>query len=80
MNVSLTPKLEAFIKDKVESGSYNSSSEVVREALRLLEQRDAEERLKLETLRAEVQKGLDSLEEHGAKPLDIEAIKQQARL
>ncbi|WP_415895102.1 type II toxin-antitoxin system ParD family antitoxin [Neptuniibacter sp. PT34_22] len=61
MNVSLTPKLEAFVKSKVESGSYNSSSEVVREALRLLEQRDAEEQLKLETLRAEIQKGLDSV-------------------
>jgi antitoxin ParD1/3/4 len=79
MNVSLTPKLEAFIKSKVDSGSYNSSSEVVREALRLLEQRDAEEQLKLETLRFEIQKGLDSLEEHGAKPLDIEALKQRAR-
>lgn len=62
MNVSLTPKLEAFVKDKVKSGSYNSSSEVVREALRLLEQRDAQEQLKLETLRAEIQKGMDSFE------------------
>ncbi len=79
MNVSLTPKLEAFIKSKVDRGSYNSSSEVVREALRLLEQRDAEEQLKLETLRYEIQKGLDSLEEHGAKTLDIEALKQRAR-
>lgn len=61
MNVSLTPKLEAFVKSKVENGLYNSSSEVVREALRLLEQRDAEEQLKLETLRAEIQKGLDSV-------------------
>ncbi|MFY0676304.1 MAG: type II toxin-antitoxin system ParD family antitoxin [Neptuniibacter sp.] len=80
MNVSLTPKLEAFVKNKVKSGSYNSSSEVIREALRLLEQRDAQEQLKLETLRAEIQKGLDSLETHGAKPLDIEALKQRARL
>ncbi len=62
MNVSLTPKLEAFVKAKVESGNYNSSSEVIREALRLLEQRDTEEQLKLETLRAEIQKGLKSME------------------
>ncbi|WP_415896902.1 type II toxin-antitoxin system ParD family antitoxin [Neptuniibacter sp. QD57_21] len=68
------------MKSKVESGSYNSSSEVVREALRLLEQRDTEEQLKLETLRAEIQKGLDSVEKHGAKPLDMETLKQRARV
>ena len=36
MNVSITEKLEEFVNDKVESGLYNSASEVVREALRLL--------------------------------------------
>ena len=40
MNVSLTPELEKFVSAKVESGRYNSASEVVREALRLLEERD----------------------------------------
>jgi antitoxin ParD1/3/4 len=40
MNVSLTPELEKFVNDKVESGRYNSASEVVREALRLLEEHD----------------------------------------
>ncbi len=37
MNVSLSPKLEQYVQAKVESGRYNSASEVVREALRLLE-------------------------------------------
>ncbi len=41
MNVSLTPELEKFVSAKVESGRYNSSSEVVREALRLLEEHDS---------------------------------------
>ena len=36
MNISLTPTLEKFVQDKVASGLYNSVSEVVREALRLL--------------------------------------------
>ena len=36
MNVSLTPSLERFVREKVDSGLYNSASEVVREALRLL--------------------------------------------
>jgi antitoxin ParD1/3/4 len=35
MNVSLTPELEQFVQTKVQSGRYNSASEVVREALRL---------------------------------------------
>jgi len=41
MNVSLTPELEKFVSAKVGSGRYNSASEVVREALRLLEERDS---------------------------------------
>jgi antitoxin ParD1/3/4 len=40
MNVSLTPELDKFVVGKVESGRYNSASEVVREALRLLEEHD----------------------------------------
>ena len=48
MNVSLTPRLEAMIREKVDSGMYNNASEVVREALRLLEQHDRERRLREE--------------------------------
>ena len=44
MNVSLTPELEALVNDKVRSGLYQTASEVVREALRLLKQRDDEAR------------------------------------
>ena len=40
LNVSLTPELTAFIAAKVGTGRYQSASEVVREALRLLEQQD----------------------------------------
>jgi len=40
MNVSLTPELDKFVAGKVETGRYNSASEVVREALRLLEEHD----------------------------------------
>lgn len=52
MNVSLTPQLEAMIRRKVESGMYNNASEVVREALRLLDDRE-----KLTALRAAVSVG-----------------------
>lgn len=46
MNVSLTPRLEALVRQKVETGMYNNASEVVREALRLLEERDRIGRLR----------------------------------
>jgi antitoxin ParD1/3/4 len=46
MNVSLTPQLEAMIRQRVESGRYNSASEVVREALRLLEERERVQHLR----------------------------------
>ncbi len=41
MNVSLTPELERFVRRKIQSGLYNNASEVVRESLRLLKERDA---------------------------------------
>ncbi|MBU9174045.1 type II toxin-antitoxin system ParD family antitoxin [Burkholderia gladioli] len=43
MNVSLTPKLEELVKEKVATGLYNNASEVVREALRLMEARDRQD-------------------------------------
>ena len=44
MNVSLTPELEELVNEKVRSGLYQTASEVVREALRLLKLRDDEVR------------------------------------
>lgn len=43
MNVSLTPKLEEYVRNRVASGLYNNASEVIREALRLLVERDGSE-------------------------------------
>jgi antitoxin ParD1/3/4 len=76
MNVSLTPQLEELVKKKVESGLYGSASEVMREALRLLEERDRIRALRLEELRVEIRKGLDSGE---ATPLNIGDIKARGR-
>jgi antitoxin ParD1/3/4 len=45
MNVSLTPQLEKMVRDKVESGLYNNASEVVREALRLMAERERHQRI-----------------------------------
>jgi antitoxin ParD1/3/4 len=76
MNVSLTPELEELVRAKVESGRYLSASEVMREALRLLEERDKLQELRREELRREIRKGLDS---GPAEPLDMEAVKAKAR-
>jgi len=58
MNVSLTPDLEELVQKKVQSGRYSSASEVVREALRLLAERDELRQAELEALRASVEQGL----------------------
>jgi putative addiction module CopG family antidote len=54
MNVHLTPELEALIQKTVESGRYNSASEVMREALRLMEQRDELLDLRKEEIRRRI--------------------------
>lgn len=72
MNVSLTKQLDEFVKSKVESGMYNSSSEVIRHALRLLVEADEMNRAKLESLRAEIKQGLDSPKETEA--FDVSAF------
>jgi antitoxin ParD1/3/4 len=53
MNVSLTPQLEDMVRRKVDSGLYNNASEVVREALRLLDNRDRLQRLRESLIEAE---------------------------
>ena len=60
LNVSLTPQLEAMIHEKVASGMYASASEVIREALRVLDQQEKKKQEKLEWLRAAIQEGRDS--------------------
>lgn len=60
LNVSLTPHLEEFIQQTVSSGRFQSASELVRTALRLLEEREQERLARLEWLRGEIQKGLAS--------------------
>jgi len=57
MHVSLTPKLEELVRDKVDSGLYNNASEVIREALRLMHEFDSVQELKLKQLRKELAKG-----------------------
>lgn len=55
MNVSLTPQLEELIRKKVESGMYGNASEVVREALRLMDRKDRLDRLRSDIAEADAE-------------------------
>ena len=63
MQVSLTPQLEKFVSAKVNSGRYTSAGEVVREALRVLEEQDRMRALRLADFHAAVQERLASLDQ-----------------
>jgi len=61
-NVNLTEHLDRFIEAGISSGRFSNASEVVREGLRLLEQREQEDQAKLEWLRAAAKEGFDQLD------------------
>ena len=62
MNVSLTPALEDFVQSKVKKGRYNSASEVIREALRLLEEHEKARTAQLAEFNKELDRRLVSLD------------------
>lgn len=76
MNVNLTPKLEELVRAKVASGLYTSASEVVREALRLMDEQDRLRLAKLAQLRADLQQGLNSGQ---SKDWSAEEVKREGR-
>ena len=79
MNVSLTPELERLVQRKVASGRYGSASEVVREALRVLEQEDRLRQLRFEKMQGEVAAGLRQLDAGQSSRFDPAQIKGQGR-
>lgn len=76
MNVNLTPQLEELVRAKVNSGLYTSASEVVREALRLMQEQDELRAVRLEELRREIRRGLES---GPAEAWDADDLKARAR-
>ncbi len=76
ISVSLTPELAGLIKQKVESGRYTSTSEVVREALRLLERADRREAEQIRALRRAWREGIESGD---AGELDFASLRQTAK-
>ncbi len=62
MNVSVGREFEEYVQRKVASGEYASASEVVRDGLRLLKEKDRMLEARLQALRGEIQKGIDQAE------------------
>jgi antitoxin ParD1/3/4 len=77
---SIGKHFEGFIEGLLESGRYSTASEVMRDGLRMIEEREQRRNAKLEALRAEIQKGFDS---GPAEEVDlsewIESIKTRGR-
>ena len=78
-SLSLPAELQEFVQNKVDSGMYPTEHEVVREALRLLRERDRVREIRLTELRKEIQLGLDEADRGEVAPLDIEDIKAEGR-
>jgi len=71
---------EKFIKDLVDSGRYATASEVMRDGLRLVEEREERRKAKLEALRAAIQEGRDSGLADPIEPGElVERIKARGR-
>src|SRR5437879_3898232 len=56
-NIALTPHFDRFVQSKVESGRYESASEVVRDGLRLLEEREEQRQQSLGQVRQDIELG-----------------------
>lgn len=75
-NINLTEHFDAFVERQVASGRYGNASEIVREALRLLEEQEQEREAKLKALRQAAREGFDEIDQgsgialNGKKALD----------
>jgi antitoxin ParD1/3/4 len=76
MEITLSPEQEQLVREKLASGQYESASQVVGEALRLLQEQDQATQEELEALRAEIRVGLDQLDRGEAKTYEAEPLKE----
>ena len=72
MNISLTKEFESYVAEKVESGLYHSASEVIRDGLRLMKQRDELHQTRLAELRRDIAIGVDQADRGQVRPFDEE--------
>jgi antitoxin ParD1/3/4 len=78
MNVSLTPELERMIHERIASGQYNNASEVIREALRLMANRDTLGIFYDEWLAAQIEVGWMETERGETEPHEMDSIIAEA--
>lgn len=76
ISIALTPEMAAAVREAVQSGDYASTSEVIREALRLWKSHQAARAREVEELRRAWREGIES---GPATPLDVAEIKAKAR-
>jgi len=87
-NINLTEHLDRYVEARVNSGRYGNASELMREGLRLLQQREREEKARLKWLRSAVAEGLDQIDRgkglqfHSTKQLEnhIDQLRKEALL
>ena len=73
-NISITAAQDRFIEEIVQSGEYQNASEAIRDAVRALQQRRAEDAARIKRLRGELQVGIDALERGDFVELDESEI------
>jgi antitoxin ParD1/3/4 len=79
-NVVLTDRQEELIDALVDAGRYQNASEVLRDGLRLIEQREAEEAAKLSALRDAAKLGMASIEAGDARTFaDAKSLKRHLK-
>jgi antitoxin ParD1/3/4 len=76
---SIGKHFEEFIASLIESGRYSTASEIIRDGLRMIEEREQRREAKLEALRAAIQEGLDSPSEEVDIKEWIEDVKRRGR-
>jgi len=79
INISLPPELETRVRQRVESGLYGSASEVIREALRLLEAYEGVRLSRLDALRQDVAEGMKDVKAGRIRVLNLSGLKRRAR-
>lgn len=82
MNISLTPEMDEWNSQKITSGIYKSSSELIREGLRLLQAREEQRKNMIDDLRSELLVGIKQIHAGKAKKFDkrtLNKIKKDAR-
>jgi antitoxin ParD1/3/4 len=72
MNISLTREFEQYVSQKVQSGLYHSASEVIRDGLRLMKERDELHQSRLADLRKEIDIGVDQTDHGQVQPFHEE--------